>query len=139
MRALLEAKFNIKDVKNYSIKLNGILEKYINKNESKKEEVNHIKTSYINFLMGFFRFKPDIQMKENFYVINLNEINVYGEGDTLEEAKENLVDSVFEYINIYTNKIHIFHEFESVERQAYMLKLIRCNGDRDKLKKEVGL
>ncbi|MFL0196384.1 hypothetical protein ACJDU8_12580 [Clostridium sp. WILCCON 0269] len=139
MKALLEEKFNIKDAKIYSSKLNNILEKDIGENEKKNEEVNHIKTSYINFLMGFFRFKPVIHSGEGFYNIILNEVNVYGEGDSLEIAKENLIDSIIEYINIYTDKINIFHKFETIERQAYMLKLIRCSGNREKLKKEVGL
>ncbi|WP_368487420.1 hypothetical protein [Clostridium sp. BJN0013] len=139
MKVLLERKFNVKDAKNYISELNNILEKYIDKNENKREEVNHIKTSYINFLMGFFRFKPVIQSRDEFCTITLNEVNIYGEGNDLELAKENLIDSILEYIDIYTDKIHIFHKFESIERQAYMLKLIRCNSDRDKLKKEVGL
>jgi predicted RNase H-like HicB family nuclease len=64
---------------------------------------------------------------------------MYGEGETIEEATENLIDSILEYVDIYISQIDLFSRVESMEKQIYMLKLIRCNDDREALKKVLGL
>jgi len=149
MEMLVARKLNVRDTKRYyselnSAALNGleiITYKGINKNAKKDEEVSHIKTYYIDYLMGFLKFNPIIESGEELggYTVSLNEIDMYGEGDTIEIAKEDLVDTVFEYISIYVNQIELFSKVESIEKQVYMLKLIRCDGNRDKIKKEMGL
>lgn len=149
VESVIKRKFNIRDTKRYysdlnSDALNGleiVTFKGINKNAKSDGEVSHIKTSYIDYLMGFLKFNPIITSGEEVggYTIALNEIDMYGEGDTLEEAKENLIDSILEYISIYVDEIDLFTKVESISKQVYMLKLIRCDGDRQKLKKEIGL
>lgn len=149
MEALVKRKFNIRDTKRYYSDLNSaalkglelVTFKGINKNVQEAEEVSHIKTPYVNYLMGFLKFNPIIESGEELggYTIALNEIDMYGEGDTLDLAKENLIDSILEYIDIYVDKIDVFNQVESIEKQVYMLKLIRCDGDRENLKKEIGL
>ena len=149
MEVLMARKFNVRDTKRYysdlnSAVLNGlevITFKGINKNLKSEEEVSHIKTPYVDFLMGFLKFNPIIEFGEELggYTISLNEIDMYGEGDIIESAKENLVDSILEYIDIYVEKIDIFNKVESLEKQVYMLKLIRCDGDKERIKKEIGL
>lgn len=149
MEASVKRKFNIRDTKRYYSDLNStvlkgleiVTFKGLNKNVRKEEEVSHIKTPYVDFLMGFLKFKPLIESGEELggYTITLNEIDIYGEGDTIGDATENLIDSILEYISIYIDKIDIFNKVESIEKQLYMLKLIRCDGDREKLKKEIGL
>ncbi|AGK96104.1 hypothetical protein [Clostridium pasteurianum] len=149
MEALIRRKFNIRDTKRYYSDLNSaalkglelVTFKGINKNAKVDEEVSHIKTLYIDYLMGFLKIDPIIELGEEVggYTIALNEIDMYGEGDTLEEAKENLIDSILEYIDIYIDKIDLFNQVESISKQVYMLKLIRCDGDRERLKKEIGL
>jgi predicted RNase H-like HicB family nuclease len=149
MEALVKRKFNIRDTKRYysdlnSAVLNGlelVTFKGINKNVRNEEEVSHIKTEYVDYLMGFLKFIPIIELGEEVggYTISLNEIDIYGEGDTLDEAKENLLDSILEYIDIYVDKLDLFNKVESTSKQVYMLKLIRCDGDRDRIKKEIGL
>lgn len=149
MEKLVKRKFNIRDTKRYYSDLNSAVLKGLeivtfkgsNKNVKEEEKVSHIKTPYVDFLMGFLKLKPLIESGEELggYTITLNEIDIYGEGNTIEDAKENLIDSILEYISIYIDKIDIFNKVESIEKQLYMLKLIRCDGDREKLKKEIGL
>lgn len=149
METLVKRKFNVRDTKRYYSDLNSaalkglelVTFKGINKNAHEDEEVSHIKTPYVNYLMGFLKFNPIIESGEELggYTIALNEIDMYGEGDTLDLAKENLIDSILEYIDIYVDKIDVFNQVESMEKQVYMLKLIRCDGDRENLKKEIGL
>lgn len=149
MEALTGRKFNIRDTKRYYSELNSavlnglevITFKGINKNVKSDEEVSHLKTPYVDFLMGFLKFNPIIESGEEQggYTIALNEIDMYGEGDTIDAAKENLIDSILEYIDIYVEQIDVFNKVERMEKQVYMLKLIRCDGDRDKIRKEIGL
>jgi hypothetical protein len=149
MEIFNKRKLNIRDTKRYYSDLNNtalkgleiVTFKGINKNANEDEEVSHIKTLYVDFLMGFLKFNPVVESGEELggYTIALNEIDMYGEGNTLDAAKENLIDSILEYIDIYIEKIDLFNKVESIEKQVYMLKLIRCDGDREKLKKEIGL
>ena len=149
MEALASRKFNIRDTKRYYSDLNStvlkglelVTFKGINKNTKTEEEVSHIKKQYVDYLMNGLKFNPIIQAGEEIggYTIALNEIDVYGEGDTLEEAKQNLLDSILQYIDIYIDKIDVFSQVESISKQVYMLKLIRCDGDRERLKEEIGL
>lgn len=91
--------------------------------------------------MEFLKFNPIIKSGEELggYTISLNEIDMYGEGATIEFAKEDLIDSIIEYIDIYVHQIELFSKVESIDKQVYMLKLIRCDGDREKIRKEIGL
>lgn len=149
VEALIERKLNVRDTKkNYSLlntaALNGleiVTFKGINKNARKDEEVSHIKTDYVDYLMGFLKFNPVIEYGEEIggYTVSLNEIDMYGEGDTIEAAKEDLINSIIAYIDIYIDQIELFSKVESIDKQVYMLKLIRCDGDRDKIRKEIGL
>lgn len=149
MDELTERKYNVRDTKkNYSLlntaALNGleiVTYKGINKNTKKNGEVSHIKTDYVDYLMKFVKFNPVIESGEELggYTVSLKEIDMYGEGATVEKAKEDLLNSVMEYIDIYVDQIELFSKVESIEKQIYMLKLIRCDGDRNKIKKEIGL
>lgn len=149
MEVLNDRKFNVRDTKKkYSLlntaALNGleiVTFKGINKNAKKDEEVSHIKTDYVDYLMEFLKFNPVIESGEEIggYTISLNEIDMYGEGETVEAAKEDLINSIIEYIDIYVNQIELFTKAESIDKQVYMLKLIRCDGDKDKIRKEIGL
>lgn len=149
MESLIDRKFNVRDTKKkYSAlntaALNGleiVTFKGINKNVKKDEEVSHIKTNYVDYLMEFLKFNPIIKSGEELggYTISLNEIDMYGEGATIEFAKEDLIDSIIEYIDIYVHQIELFSKVESIDKQVYMLKLIRCDGDREKIRKEIGL
>ncbi|HEY5562802.1 MAG TPA: hypothetical protein VIK72_13785 [Clostridiaceae bacterium] len=87
------------------------------------------------------KFNPIIESGEELggYTISLNEIDMYGEGTTIEVAKEDLIDAINEYVTIYIKQIDLFSKVEKIEKQVYMLKLIRCDGNRDQIKKEIGL
>jgi len=149
MEILLGRKLNIRDTKRYYSELNNtvlnglemVTFKGINKNSRNDEEVSHIKTPYVDFLMGFLKFNPITESGEEVggFTISLNEIDMYGEGSTIESAKEDLMNTICEYVSIYLNQINIFGKVESISKQVYMLKLIRCDGNRDKIMKEIGL
>ena len=64
---------------------------------------------------------------------------MYGEGKTREEAINDLLDSIIEFAQIYNEKIDLFSKVESVEKQVYMMKILRSQSDKNNLKKELGL
>ncbi|WP_192895309.1 hypothetical protein [Pelotomaculum sp. FP] len=138
-------KFNIRDTKKRYSELNNIALKGIevitfNAN-NENEMVSHIKTSYLDKLMSNLIFKPEIEFDEEIeiHTVSLPEIDLYGEGPTLEAAINNLLDSVLEFLTIYVDKIDMFSKVESEQKQLFLLKLLRYHGDRDSIKKVLGL
>lgn len=97
----------------YNAVLNGlemVTFKGIHKNAKNDEEVSHIKTPYVDFLMGFLKFNLITESGEELcgYNISLNEIDMYGEGSTIKSAKKNLINTVCEYVSIYINQIDLW-------------------------------
>lgn len=137
-------RYNIRDTKRYYSELNNIALKGIEvitfNATSENEEVSHIRTSYLNKLLDKLPFNPTVEYDDELLVhtVSLNEIDLYGEGKTVEEAIEDLIDSIIEFLAIYLEKLDIFSRAESESKQLYLLKLLRCNGDRERIKKAIG-
>lgn len=136
--------YNIRDTKKYYSELNNMALKGMeiitfNAN-NENEKVSHIKTSYLDQLLAALTFKPSVELDNELgvYTVSLNEIDLYGEGNTPEEAAEDLASSIILFLAIYTDKIDLFSKAESETKQLYLLKLLRCNGDKEKIKKEIG-
>lgn len=137
-------RFNIRDTKKRYSELNNMALKGIEvityNSNNQDEEVSHIKTAYLNKLLDNLSFSPIVEHDEELavYTVALNEIDLYGEGDTKEKAIEDLITSIIEYLTIYIDKIDMFSRVESETKQVYVLKLLRCNGDREKIRKAIG-
>jgi hypothetical protein len=71
--------------------------------------------------------------------VAVNEIDLYGEGNTYEEAVNDLIDSIQEYLAIYVKQIELISKAETREKNLYLLKLLRCNNDREEIRKALGL
>jgi hypothetical protein len=137
-------KFNIRDTKKRYSELNNLALKGIevityNAN-NENEKVSHIKTSYLDKLLANLSFKPEIEFDQEIaiHTVSIPEVDLYGEGNTIEAAIENLIDSILEFLNIYVSKLDMFSRVESELKQLYLLKLLRCHGDRDLIKKALG-
>lgn len=145
MKAALKTKFNIRDTKKYysdinTRALNGM--EIITFNAMKdKEEVSHINKLYVDFLLDNLHFTPVVEHDEELqiFTIALNEIDMYGEGKSKEEAAEDLLKSIQEYINIYYNKLDLYTKVDPISKQLYMLKLARCNEDKEKIRETIGV
>lgn len=136
--------FNIRDTKKRYSELNKIALKGIevityNAN-NEEEKVSHIKTSYVDKLIGTLSFNPSVELDEELgiYTVSLNEIDLYGEGNNLDAAVEDLINSIIKFLAIYTDKIDLFSKVEPETKQLFLLKLLRCNGDKEKIKKAIG-
>lgn len=137
-------RYNIRDTKKYYSELNNMALKGIEvityNSNNQAEEVSHIKTAYLDKLIDKLSFSPLIEKDEDLAVhtVALNEIDLYGEGETVEIAVEDLITSIIEYLTIYIDKIDMFSRVEPEAKQVYVLKLLRCNGDREKIRKAIG-
>lgn len=82
-------------------------------------------------------FNPIIESGEELggYTISFREIDMYGEGVTKEEAIQNVLESIIDYINIYDEQIEIFSKVAPIEKHMYMCKLIKYKNDIEMLRK----
>lgn len=56
--------------------------------------------------------------------LSLDTLNLYGEGETMEAAKADLVDSVKEWVDIYRSNIDRYESLFDKEYKACMRKLM---------------
>ena len=137
-------RYNIRDTKKYYSELNNMALKGIEvitfNSNNQGEEVSHIKTTYLDKLLDKLSFSPLIEKDAELgvHTVALNEIDLYGEGDSQEAAIKDLINSIIEYLTVYVEKIDMFSRVESEFKQVYVLKLLRCNGDRAKIRKAIG-
>lgn len=66
--------------------------------------------------------------------IMVEELPVYGEGDTREDALDDLLASVVEYCSIYSENIEFYQQIESDEQKTVMAALLICK-DKDEIRK----
>lgn len=67
------------------------------------------------------------------WTVALDEINMYGEGSTKEEALEDLINGIIEFTEIYKKNTDRYSLLEP-EIIEYMRKIIDCNNNREKIK-----
>ena len=135
-------RYNVKQTKNEYSKVNNLTLKgfeVITYEHNTKEEVSHLKKTIVDFLLKQVRFSVDEVYDNELegWTVSVPEIDLYGEGTTKEEAITDLVNSIHEYIALYT-ATDFLSQHESAEKQAAIIKLMRCEND-DALRKELGL
>jgi hypothetical protein len=145
MNAALD-KYNIRDTKQYYSEINDKVLKgmeVITFNATKKlAEVSHISTAILDEICDrFVIFHPCSELDEELgvWTVSLNEINMYGEGKTEDEAIQDLINAIVEFSRLYKKKYEYYSMVEAPEVKVYMRKIARCEGDREKIKKAIGL
>lgn len=145
METMLQNKFNIRDTKRFYSNIN---DKALNGIEiitynamGKVGEVSHLNKRIVDFLFDSLKFNITEEFDEelNIYTVSADDINIYGEGSTKTEAIDDLLTSIIEYAAIYVEQIDIFSKVEDITKQGYMLKVLRCGSDKEKLRKVLGL
>lgn len=137
-------KYNVRDTKKHYCDINNkVLSglEIITCKANTSENVSHIKKQYIDHLLKNIKFsiKEEFDKELKGWTISVNELNLYGEGTTKEKAIEDLLNSILEFAEIYLEKVDLYSRVESIEAQIYMLKVLRCQGSKDVLKRELGL
>jgi len=111
------------------------------KNKNEEMSVAHIHEQLMLILLRGLPIDLSIDYDEELavYTIAFEKINLYGEGKTKEEAKEDLLTSVLEWIDIYRENIDRYQGLFDDDYKAYMLKLMVLACDRENLEKEFNL
>ena len=103
--------------------------------------VSLIKTDILTVALDALHFTLVESLDGELGVITLavQEIPIYGEGHTRDEAGSALIDAALDYVVVYEERIELFSYGDSPKTQGLMLKLLRCRGDREAIKKTLGL
>jgi hypothetical protein len=143
-KAALKREFSISDTKKLYCEINNrVLDglEVVTCNSKSNEKISHIKKEYLDFLLNRIKFKAlkeyDKELKT--WTIAIKELNLYGEGYTESAAVDDLIDSVIEFAVLYLDRTSLFTKTESINKQVYMLKILRSVSDRALLAKELGL
>ncbi len=91
---------------------------------------------YEEILNQAFPFKPIIEKDEKGkgYTIALDEIMVFGDGDTIKDAFEDLIDNVIEYIKLYFEKIDFYRQIPNRKgHYPFLRRLAKHASDRTKM------
>jgi signal transduction histidine kinase len=76
-----------------------------------------------------FKFNPIIEKDEegNGYTIALDEIMVFGDGDTLEEALDDLIENTLDYTRMYFERVDFYKQIPNRRRHyPYLRRIATC-------------
>jgi hypothetical protein len=109
------------------------------KNRNTSEQVSILGTPLVSAMLDTMRFTIDETQDHELgtLTIAINELPVYGEGKTRDEAIDDLIYAILEYEEIYLGQIDIYNKVDTPLQQAYMLKLLRCGQNREAIKKSL--
>ena len=149
VKALVDERYNISDTKKYYSKINdsvlaGLIVTTFNAfKEKKSSEVSHIRKDILEH-MALYCGKYDVVQtydeKHDAWTVALgNNINLYGEGKTREEAIEDLITSAIEYATLYKEKSDLFCKLENLDKLVFFTRILLCQGNRDKVRFLLGL
>lgn len=135
-------RYNVKQTKNEYSKVNNLAIKgfeVITYAHNTKAEVSHIKKEIVDYLLKQVTFTVDEIYDQELqgWTVAVPEIDLYGEGDTKKEAIADLLSSIHEYISLYTES-EFLSNHEAAEKQAAIIKLMRCEHD-DEMREVLGL
>lgn len=108
---------------------------------SSSQLISLIKTDILTAALKTMKFSISEEWDEELGVvtISVDEIPIYGEGNTQQEAINSLVDAAIEYTSVYQEKIDLFSRTDSPMVQAFMVKLIRAGEDRQAVQEALGI
>ena len=97
------------------------------------ETVSIIATEDLMYVLDTgFKFHVDMSDDEDGFVINVKELSIFGYGLTMDEAKEDLVENLVEYLNDYFARSDFFKQIP--QRKAhypYLRRLAKCTNNEE--------
>lgn len=135
-------KFNVRDTKKYYSMINDAALKgreirTYKANPGSANEVSHIATEVLDLVFDSLGFTPVVELDEEkkIYTASVEELNFYGEGKTREEAIEDYIETVIGFLPILAEKWDLYIQALPKSVMVHYLKLLRLEGDRDKIKR----
>ena len=102
-------------------------------------QISIISTELLVELLSKYEFNPEITFDEKtkLFDIQLREIGQFAYAETIELAKEELIDMVEDYIEDYLEKVDVFRRFDGYkEHYPYILKLAHLE-NKEAIKNEI--
>ena len=118
---------------------NVVISGNVKKNSTKTAAI--ISTKILDEILDIYRFNPVINFdaETNQFEAILNEINIYGCGDTKEEAIEITTDMVIDVTEDYFENAEMYARIpDQKAKYPYFLRVRSCSS-RDEVKKVLGL
>ena len=105
------------------------------------ENVSILSTAMVTAMLDAMKFTMEetVDTDLNVVTIAINEVPLYGEGESREAAINDLIDSTLEFLDIYQEQIEVYSKVDSPQKKVFMLKLLRCGTNRDTIRKTYGL
>ena len=102
-----------------------------NGRSNNSQKVSIISTNLLDEILSNYSFRPELlyceETKQN--EILLKEINIYAYSETKEQAKEDLLDLVEEYVEQYLSDTEKYMKFENYRKHyPYILRIAHCTG-----------
>jgi hypothetical protein len=110
-----------------------------NGRSNNSEKVSIISTGLLNEILSGYRFHPEYLFDEESeeHQVLLHEISIYSYAETKEEAEEDLLDLVEDYVEQYLVDPGKYLKFEKFKKQyPYILRLAHCTG-REEMRKAI--
>lgn len=109
------------------------------KNKNENVSVAHVNENLLKVLLDALPVIVDKEFDDEMgiYTVSFDKLNMYGEGSSLDEAKEDLVDTIMEWCDIYQENIDMYEKMFDDEYKSYMLKLMRLSCDRSQLERMI--
>lgn len=101
-----------------------------NQKSNDNETVSIISTKLLEEIIDeAYKLNPVIEPDEDGkgYTVALDEVMVFGDGDTLEEAFYDLADNLMEYTMLYFERIDFYRQIENRKgHYPYLRKVAKC-------------
>lgn len=102
-------------------------------NRKKTEQVLLLRADLQKMLLSCFSLKPEVITEDdNSVTLSLDQLEIYVNGNTLEEAIKTLIDDLKFYAQDYIQRSQLFlHAPNRRSHFPYVLRILLCNNDEE--------
>jgi hypothetical protein len=102
-------------------------------NRKKTEQVLILRADLQKMLLSCFSLKPEVITEDdNSVTLSLDQLEIYVNGNTLEEAIKTLIDDLKFYAQDYIQRSQLFlHAPNRRSHFPYVLRILLCNNDEE--------
>lgn len=108
-----------------------------NQKSNNEETVSIISTRLLEDIIdNAYKFNPVLEADEDGlgYTVALDEVMVFGDGETLEEAFYDLAENLLEYAMLYLEKIEFYRQIENRKgHYPYLRRIVKCTNRNEVL------
>lgn len=76
---------------------------------------------------------------QRLWSVHVPELDVFGQGATRDEAADDLIEAAVEYSEVYLEDVPFYFKAGRKDHYPYVLAVLLAAGDRDKLRRVIGV